>query len=57
MSLWKKKEVKRLTEAIDEIADTHYEPNRIMYCQNYLMAICLSAELLKKIGRAFPKYH
>lgn len=50
---WTKKEVERVLESLYEIEECVYESNRIMYCYNYIMSICLCCEIIKKVGETY----
>lgn len=50
-SQWKKKNIKTLIGYLVEIAISGHEQNRIMYCYNTILTICLSCEFLTKIGK------
>jgi hypothetical protein len=48
--MWKKHKIEELMEFIVEIAISGHEQNRIMYCYNTILVICLSCEFLQRIG-------
>jgi hypothetical protein len=55
-SIWKKNQLERLLDYLVEIVESGHEQNRIMYCYNYILTICLSCEHLKRIGKLFSQF-
>lgn len=53
---WSKTDIRRLIDYITEIAKSGHEQNRIMYCYNSVLTICLGCEFLKDIGKNVSVY-